>query len=90
MNSMLGFADWIKQNAPCDLSERALNLGNRSVAYPRFDNVLIIAGGAGSGKDFVLNNMINFTGKEFNVDDIKRYAIHMSSQQVIDQFCELP
>lgn len=86
MNSMLGFADWIKRNTPCDLSERALNIGNRSVAYPRFDNVLIIAGGAGSGKDFVLNNMINFTGKEFNVDDIKRYAIHMSSQQVIDQF----
>ncbi len=71
MNSMLGFADWIKRNTPCDLSERALNIGNRSVAYPRFDNVLIIAGGAGSVKDFVLNNMIKFTVKEVTVYELR-------------------
>ena len=34
------------------LEERALNIGNKSVSYPKFGNILILAGGAGSGKGF--------------------------------------
>jgi hypothetical protein len=30
-----------------------------------------MAGGAGSGKGYVLNNVLLFNGKVFNVDDLK-------------------
>ena len=53
------------------LEERALNIGNKSVSYPKFGNILILAGGAGSGKGFASNRMIAFEGKRFDVDAIK-------------------
>ena len=40
-------------------------------AYPRQGHALILAGGAGSGKGFVLDNLIGLEGKIFNVDDLK-------------------
>ena len=40
-------------------------------AYPRQGHALILAGGAGSGKGFVLDNLIGLEGKVFNVDDLK-------------------
>jgi len=44
-------------------------------AYPKFNNVLILAGGAGSGKGFALSSSILFDGKVFDVDAIKLAAI---------------
>ncbi len=44
-------------------------------AYPQQGNALILAGGAGSGKGFVLDNLIGLEGKVFNVDDLKSAVI---------------
>ena len=41
-------------------------------AYPKFNNVLIAAGGAGSGKGYVLSEILLFQGKTFDVDEIKK------------------
>ena len=44
-------------------------------AYPKFGNVVILAGGAGSGKGFVLSNLVGIEGKVFDVDALKKMAM---------------
>lgn len=55
------------------LSEALITLGGQ--AYPRFNQVAILAGGAGSGKGFVKSNLLGLEGKEFDVDELKKLAI---------------
>ena len=52
-----------------ELMEKLITFGNK--AYPKQGHALILAGGAGSGKGFVLDNLIGLEGKVFNVDDLK-------------------
>lgn len=49
----------------------------------KFGNVVILAGGAGSGKGFVLTNMIDIQGKVFDVDALKSFMIN--STQLADK-----
>jgi hypothetical protein len=56
------------------LDEALVTFGGR--AYPKFGNIVILAGGAGSGKGFVLSNMIGVEGKTFDVDALKTLAIN--------------
>lgn len=51
------------------IDETGLPIGGK--VYPPTDNVLILAGGAGSGKGFIRNNVLFFNGKVLDVDDIK-------------------
>ena len=41
----------------------------------QFGNAVIMAGGAGSGKGFVLNNLVGIQGKVFDVDALKSLAM---------------
>lgn len=63
------------------INERLLFVGHdrRSKMEP-YNNIIILAGGAGSGKDFALNNFIGFEGKIFNVDDTKSKVIELVSR----------
>lgn len=54
------------------LVEKLITFGGS--AYPRFGNVVIMAGGAGSGKGFVLKNLVGIEGKVFDVDELKKIA----------------
>ena len=47
-------------------------------AYPKFNNVVILAGGAGSGKGFILSNLLGIEGKVFDVDEMKKLVIASS------------
>jgi len=44
--------------------------------HPKFGEVIILAGGAGSGKGFIKSNIIGVEGIVFNVDRLKELAIH--------------
>jgi hypothetical protein len=44
-------------------------------AYPKFGQFLILAGGAGSGKGFIQDNLIGMQGKTIDVDKIKKLAM---------------
>lgn len=57
------------------LEERALLVGDKSKVYPRFNQIIIAAGGAGSGKGFVLKNVLGIEGKTFDVDAMKEDLI---------------
>ncbi len=55
------------------LNEVAIQFGGRKET--QFGQVLILAGGAGSGKGFILNNLIDLEGKVFDVDHLKALSI---------------
>lgn len=55
------------------LIEKLIVFGKR--AYPQFNNVLIVAGGAGSGKGFQNSNLFGIEGKVLDVDALKMMAI---------------
>lgn len=56
-----------------DLNEVLITLGNK--AYPKFGNIVILAGGAGSGKGYVQENLLGIEGKVLDVDALKKLAM---------------
>lgn len=54
------------------LLEKLITFGGK--AYPRFGNVVIMAGGAGSGKGFIKDKLVGIEGKTFDVDELKKMA----------------
>jgi predicted kinase len=54
------------------LLEKLITVGGK--AYPKFGNVVIMAGGAGSGKGFVKSNLVGMEGIDIDVDALKQLA----------------
>lgn len=54
------------------LLEKLITFGGK--AYPKYGNIVLMAGGAGSGKGFVLSNLVGIEGKVFDVDELKTLA----------------
>jgi hypothetical protein len=75
-----------KEVTPGELDEKLITFAKK--AYPKSGNVLILAGGAGSGKGYVLNNLIGMEGKVFNVDDLKSLALRAPKlrKRIKDEF----
>ena len=55
------------------LDEVLLTFGRKR---PRFNQVIVLAGGAGSGKGFVIDNLLGVDAKVMDVDQIKGKIIH--------------
>jgi len=55
-----------------ELIEALITFGGQ--AYPKFGNIVIMAGGAGSGKGFVKDKLVGIEGKVFDVDELKTLA----------------
>lgn len=55
------------------LNEVAIQFGRK--AYPKFGQVVILMGGAGSGKGFIKDKLLSIGGKTFDVDQMKKLAI---------------
>jgi nicotinamide mononucleotide adenylyltransferase len=68
-----------------ELDEKLITFAKK--AYPKSGHALILAGGAGSGKGFVLDNLIGMEGKKFDVDELKRLVLKAPkiTQKVKDQ-----
>lgn len=71
-----------------ELDAKILNLGNRSIAYPPYNQAVILAGGAASGKSFVMKNVISIRGKVFDVDYIKSILPKLKNQKLHKAFKE--
>lgn len=66
------------------LDERQLTIGKK--IYPKYNNVLILAGGSGVGKGFSIENVIGFQGKKFDVDELKgQYKRLASDNEKLEQ-----
>lgn len=50
------------------ICEKVITLGDKR---PKYNNVIIMAGGVGSGKSFVIEKLLGIEGKVLNVDDLK-------------------
>ena len=67
MDNFADFIDFIT------IDEALVTFGNK--AYPKFGQVVIIGGGAGSGKGFILNQLLGIDGKVLDVDALKSRVI---------------
>ena len=70
-NSFLKEEAFLAEEAEA-LLEKLITFGGK--AYPKFGNIVVMAGGAGSGKGFVLSNLVGMEGKVFDVDELKTLA----------------
>ncbi len=66
---MLSFEEFSNSNS---LDEALIIVGKK--AYPKFGHVVIMAGGAGSGKGFILNKLLGLEGMVFDPDALKKLA----------------
>ena len=55
------------------LKEALMTFGGK--AYPKFGNIVIMAGGAGSGKGFIKDNLLGIEGKVLDTDQLKQLVI---------------
>lgn len=55
------------------INEKLMIFGKSS--YPKFGHVVILAGGAGSGKGFQSSTLLGIEGKTLDVDELKKLAI---------------
>ncbi len=55
------------------LNERLITFNKKR---PKYNQVVILAGGAGSGKGFVTSNLIGIEAKTFDVDKLKKQALN--------------
>lgn len=68
---MLSFKGFMEEHAE-QLDEALITFGGK--AYPRFGQIVIMAGGAGSGKGFVKDKLVGVEGYNFDVDELKLLA----------------
>lgn len=82
------FNDYLFWSSEETLEEAALNIGDKSRTYPKSGQIMILAGGAGSGKGFISNAFITFEGKQFNVDDLKTKLLKYKPATLVKKFEE--
>lgn len=68
---MLSFKEYL------ELNEDLITFGKK--AYPKFGNAIILAGGAGSGKGFVIEQLFGIEARVIDTDDLKKKAIESTS-----------
>jgi len=61
-----------------ELNEVLITFGNR----PKFGQVVLLAGGAGSGKGFITNKILGIDAKTFDVDQVKTQIIDPSTPKI--------
>ena len=53
--------------------------------YPKYNNVVVMCGGGGSGKGFVVSNVLGIDAKSLNVDDLKETLIKFKDDNPLSQ-----
>jgi len=71
----MNFKTFIKEE---ELNEVLITFNNR----PRFNQVVLLAGGAGSGKGFMTNKILGIDAKTFDVDQIKSQIINPGTVKI--------
>lgn len=59
------------------LNEALVTFDNK--AYPKYGQVVILAGGTGSGKGYVISNLLGISAKVIDVDAVKQLALKTGS-----------
>ena len=68
-----------------ELNEVLITFGNR----PNFGQVVLLAGGAGSGKGFMTKKLLGIDAKWFDVDEIKGKIIHPGTPKLNKKILDL-
>lgn len=70
----MNFLEFINEQKRLELNEVLITFNKK--AYPKFNNIVILAGGAGSGKGFVTSNLLGIEGIVMDVDRLKSLAMN--------------
>lgn len=73
MSNITPFSEFVSRPKEEVLEEDLVTLGGQ--AYPKFNTILILQGGAASGKDFILDKLVGIEGKVFDVDRLKELVV---------------
>lgn len=65
------------------LNEKLITFSKK--AYPKYDNVVVMCGGAGSGKSFVVKNVLGIEAKTLSTDDILPRLIKFEDNHELSQ-----
>jgi predicted kinase len=83
---MIAFKDYLTEQT---LDEALITFGN---GRPKFNQIIVLAGGAGSGKGTVIDKLIGIQGKHLDVDamkkfitDVEKYDIPGIRKKVLDK-----
>lgn len=74
---MISFKNFVHNNSI--VTEDLITFGKK--AFPKFNQVVILAGGAGSGKGFVQQHLLGIEGKVFDVDAFKEASLKLPKFQ---------
>lgn len=69
----MNFKNYLKNYKSTELNEALITFGKKR---PKFGQVILLAGGAGSGKGFVTDTLIGVQAKVMDVDQVKSQIIH--------------
>ena len=61
----------------------------RFVDFPKYGQIIFLVGGAGSGKNFALENIIGHNGVNCDVDDLKTYIAREKKFKTDDKYKEM-
>jgi len=67
-------------------TEKLITFGNK--AYPKYGNVVIMAGGGGSGKGFQIANMLGIDAKVLDIDMLKEFILKSKyfQKEILERF----
>ena len=65
------------------INEKLITFGNK--VYPKFNQIVIVCGGGGSGKGFVVSNVLGIEAKILNVDDVKETLVKMKDTNALSK-----
>lgn len=72
---------YVKQSIKEAVDEEKVVKFNNNEVYPKNGIAVIMAGGAGSGKGYVINNFLPIDGKVFDVDHLKTLYSELSTKE---------
>lgn len=66
------------------INEKLITFGNKE---PKYNNIVIMMGGAASGKGYIINNLVGLEGIIFDVDKLKALSLRSTKirQKILDQ-----
>lgn len=70
---MIKLSDLIKEDL---LTQKLITFNNRT---PKYDNIIMLAGGPGSGKGFVKSNLVGMQAKTIDTDEFKKFSLKTKS-----------
>ena len=69
-----------------ETNPKPLNLGDRSITYPHYNQAVVLAGDSINCKSYVLQNILNIRGELFETDSLKERVPQFTNEELDHEF----